>query len=326
MISRLEIYKSKAFDPYENLATEKYLLDTVPEDTMRLYLWQNDNTVVIGKNQNPWAECNKALLDAEGGFVARRLSGGGAVFHDRGNLNFTFLCREADYAVNKHLEVIQKACAYAGIPIEISGRNDILAGGKKFSGNAFYHAKGRAYHHGTLLIDSDPEKVARYLTPTQEKLKAKGIRSLEARVTNLREFNPSLTPESMMDYMIAAAESVYELKSERMAEIDRALIEQDAETFGSWDYIYGKTLPFSTTCKRRFDWGEVEINLNLARGKIAAVKVFTDAMDFSLADKLETALLGTKWQLDAIEKRLRASLSESVCDDILSVINDALMP
>lgn len=326
MISRLEIYKGKTFDPYENLATEKYLLDTVPSDTLRLYLWQNDNTVVIGANQNPYAECNCASLNADGGFVARRLSGGGAVFHDKGNLNFTFLCREEDYDIERHLHIIKTTCGYADIVAEVSGRNDILTDGKKFSGNAFYHAKGRAFHHGTLLIDGDTEKIARYLTPTQEKLRAKGVKSVKSRVINLRRLNPTLTPSIMADFMIQAAETVCGLTAELLPKINEKALAKDVALFSSWDYIYGKTPCFSASCRKRFDWGHIEVNLNLTGGNITAAKVYTDAMDFSLSDRLEQALVGAKWQPDAIENRLRDSLPESVCADILCVINDALMP
>ena len=139
MIKNLQYYISTSLNPYENLATEKYLLDTVAEDGYILYLWQNQNTVVIGKNQNPWAECRCNLLETEGGRLARRLSGGGAVFHDTGNLNFTFLCSAKNYDLDRQMKVIQTACSLAGIKTELSGRNDLLAAGRKFSGNALDH-------------------------------------------------------------------------------------------------------------------------------------------------------------------------------------------
>ena len=165
MINKLKYYISTDFEPYKNLSIEKFLFDTVPEDTCILYLWQNKKTVVIGKNQNPWAECNCAVLSKDGGKIARRLSGGGAVFHDIGNLNFTFISSADNMDVQKNLKVIQRACGMAGIETEISGRNDILADGKKFSGNAFYNAKGKAYHHGTLLIKSNFDVIFSTMRP-----------------------------------------------------------------------------------------------------------------------------------------------------------------
>lgn len=324
MVSYLEIYKSNSLNPYENLGTEKYLLDTVEKDVLRLYLWQNENTVVIGSNQNPWAECNCTLLESEGGFVARRLSGGGAVFHDIGNLNFTFICNEENYNLDINLQILKKACEYAGIPAEVSGRNDILANGKKFSGNAFYHTKGKAYHHGTLLISSVTEKIGRYLTPKQQKLSSKGVKSVESRVVNLKQINPDLTPSIMSDYLIKAAELVCGIKTEMLTIDTNRQIKDNALLFSSWDYIYGKTPPFSLSLDRRFSWGEIEINLNFSGGKITQIKVFTDSMDFSLSKKIETALLGAEFNLTIIEKCLKGKLDETVCGDVLSVFKEGL--
>ncbi|MEE1401958.1 MAG: lipoate--protein ligase, partial [Oscillospiraceae bacterium] len=152
MIRQLLTYRDGCTDPHRNLATEAYLTETVPEDTCILYLWQNRHTVVIGRNQNAWRECRTTLLEQEGGVLARRLSGGGAVYHDMGNLNFTFSLPTADYDLRRQQEVLVAACHRLGIPAECSGRNDILTGGRKFSGNSFYHHRGRSFHNGTLLI------------------------------------------------------------------------------------------------------------------------------------------------------------------------------
>ena len=166
MVNKICHFIGESVDPYRNLAIEQYLMETVGEDTCILYLWQNSQTVVIGRNQNAWAECRTTELNRDGGHLARRLSGGGAVYHDMGNLNFTFLVSKKNYDLNKQLQVIVTACQNLGIDAQITGRNDVAADGRKFSGNAFFDSKGQAYHHGTLLVDVDMTMLGKYLMPS----------------------------------------------------------------------------------------------------------------------------------------------------------------
>ena len=288
MIHRLLIYTSQTLDPYFNIATEKQLLETVETGSCILYLWQNENTVVIGRNQNPWVECRTSLLEEEGGKLARRLSGGGAVFHDIGNLNFTFLMRDEDYDVDRQLSVIQAACAMIGLQAEKSGRNDLLVDGQKFSGNAFFHSQGHAYHHGTLLIDADMEKLSRYLTPSKAKLEAKGVASVRSRVTNLKALVPELTCKKMAESMKKAFAEVYGLTPEQitLGEADMQTIEAYAAELSSWNWLYGPRLPFSFSCEELVDLlyecisigavNEASILDRLASGVRAAEAVHTD--------------------------------------------------
>ncbi len=301
MIENLYFYIQDKTDPYENLAIEKRLLDTVAEGALILYLWQNSKTVVIGKNQNPWAECNCRLLEQEGGRLARRLSGGGAVFHDLGNLNFTFICREEDYDLAKQQEVLLNACSLAGIRAEVSGRNDLLAEGRKFSGNAFYHAGGKAYHHGTLLICADTAMVQRYLTPSQAKLQAKGVKSVRSRIVNLTEIAPKLTPELMKKHLCAAAEQVYQRKGLALPSIPHAEIAELAAQYADWDYLYGTPLPLSLVCEERFDWGSIQIQLEVKDGRIQKCKVYTDALDWTLSEQIESLLTGVRFSKDCLK-------------------------
>ena len=323
MIQQLYVFESTGFDPYENLAMEKYLLDHVCPGECILYLWQNQNTVVIGCNQNAWAECRTTLLEQEGGHLARRLSGGGAVFHDLGNLNFTFLVPEADYDVDRQLSVIRRACALAGIETEKSGRNDVLAQGRKFSGNAFYHKAGKAYHHGTLMVDVDKDKLSRYLSPPKAKLEAKGVSSVRSRVVNLSELSPGLSCQHMKLLMIQAFRDVYGLPATKAAPTKQAQeeIRQTAARYASWEHLYGTPLSFTFQCEERFDWGHILLQLEAKGGVITGAKVYSDAMDWELADRLEAALNGCAFHLEDMTQALRGAVAEqAIWEDLYRML------
>ena len=312
MINKLYIYNTACTDPYYNIATERQLLESVEPGSCILYLWQNKNTVVIGRNQNAWAECRTSLLEEEGGHLARRLSGGGAVFHDLGNLNFTFLVSQEDYDLDRQLRVIETACGYAGISVERSGRNDLLAEGHKFSGNAFYHSQGRAYHHGTLLVNANMEKLGRYLTPPKAKLEAKGVASVRSRVINLQELSPELTCDSLRCLMEQAFGQVYELKPQilTLTADDLAQIDKYASELNSWQWLYGPKLPFTMECSARFQWGSIQLQLQAESGCITGVQVYSDAMQWQLAEDISRALSGCKFHLHDMTQALQAAIQD----------------
>ena len=328
MIAKIFIYHAQGTDPHENLAAEKVLMDALQPGEAMLYLWQNLNTVVIGKNQNAWLECRTSLLEEEGGKLARRLSGGGAVFHDLGNLNFTFLMCKEDYDLDKQVTVIQRACALAGIRAEKSGRNDLLAEGRKFSGNAFYQDKVHAYHHGTLMVDVDKEKLGRYLSPPQAKLQAKGVASVRSRVVNLTELAPALTIETMRSYMVQAFQDVYGFEAELFVLDDamKANIAELKKLYGSWEYLYGNPLSFTFSCEEKFDWGYVGLRLDAKGGVINTVDINTDAMDWTLPDSIIKALTGCRFDTDSMIYALRqAFLPADICEDLCDLIKKQVL-
>lgn len=324
MIKKLQIYIGNSLNVYENLATEKLLLDGVEKDSVILYLWQNENTIVIGKNQNAWAECKIDAIKADNVNLSRRLSGGGAVFHDIGNLNFTFIALAENYDLARQMLVIKKACAMAGIETELSGRNDILANGKKFSGNAFYNSKGNSYHHGTLLISADMNKMGKYLTPSKSKLQSKGVKSVESRVVNLSELCPDLTVDKMRKNMILAAEDVYGLKAKKMPEIDSSEKEKITELYGSWDYIYGTSIPADFVCEGRFSWGGIQLKFVVKNGIIEKIQVFSDSMDFSISETLQKALKGVIFEKQIIADILFDITEKTIAEDISSLIGNGI--
>ena len=318
MIQKIKLYESKCFDPHWNLATEQYLMETVEEDACILFLWQNQNTVVIGKNQNAWKECRTALLSEEGVTLARRLSGGGAVFHDLGNLNFTFLMPQAEYDLDRQFAVIAEAIRLLGLEAVRSGRNDMLIDGRKFSGNAFYKNGHQAYHHGTLLVDVDMSKMSRYLNPSKAKLQAKGVDSVRSRVVNIKELNPSITIECMKDAMKAAFATIYGLPCAEFDDsmLDQQVIEALAKRNATWEWNYGQRLPFSVEFEERFAWGGLQICLQIENGLIKSANVYSDAMDWSIAPQLEQLLTGCRFAKEALVARvqgLESEFTDSIC-------------
>jgi lipoate---protein ligase len=301
--------RSASLNPWWNLAVEEYLLDRVEKNQAILYLWQNQNTVVIGKNQNAWRECRTEKLESEGGKLARRLSGGGAVFHDTGNLNFTFLVSRENYDLERQVKVILAAVKSLGIEAEMSGRNDLTVEGRKFSGNAFCFRRNSAYHHGTVLVSADFSKLAGYLQVSEEKIKSKGIKSVQSRVVNLCEYRPTLTTEEMADALSKAFKLSYGgLAVETgTGDMDSAVLAELEKKYASWEWRYGEAPKFDIDLETRFEWGGLEIGLKLENGRIANASVFSDAMDEEYIRSLSGIISGCTFTSAYLAECLRKS-------------------
>lgn len=313
------------WNPWQNLAVEKYLSDQIHNGDIILYLWQNDHTVVIGKNQNALRECKAGLLEKEGGFLARRTTGGGAVYHDLGNLCFTFLADPELYDLEKQLSVIQNACRKFGIETFRSGRNDLItADGFKFSGNAFSKTSSCSIQHGTLMLDVDKSMLERYLIPSVEKLKSKGVKSVRSRVCNLKELNPAVTIEAMRLALQESFEEIYGA----FTELDPKILENDTvhttrELYASWEWRYGKSPSCETSFQKRFDWGEIQIYLKLDSLQITEIQIFSDALDTELPALLEQFLRGRRFDETALQQLLlpTAQSADSSTETAASITN-----
>ncbi|MDO4812900.1 MAG: lipoate--protein ligase [Eubacteriales bacterium] len=325
MIHTIFYYIEHGTDPYENLALEQYLTETAQDGVCTLYLWQNRHTVVIGRNQNAWQECRTTELEKDGGTLVRRLSGGGAVYHDLGNLNFTFCVRTQDYDLHRQQRVIVEACRLLGIPAEISGRNDVLTDGRKFSGNSFYSHDGHSFHNGTLLLNVDMANLGKYLNPSKAKLNSKGVASVRSRVVNLCELKPELTLTMMENAMIAAFETVYGCKARSMttADFDRKRLEELHAQFASWDWNYGKMRPFSFSCAHRFSWGEITLEFAVRNGLCEDVTVYTDAMETDFAAPLREGLRSCRFAVEELCARVRSVPECSAfADDLCTLLRE----
>ncbi len=311
MITNIRTYVTDTTNPHHNLAIEEYLLYQVKQNECILYLWQNRHTVVIGRNQNCWKECKVNELEEDGGYLARRLSGGGAVYHDLGNLNFTFLVNKEDYDVDRQLQVIQEAVASFGITVEKSGRNDLTIQGRKFSGNAFFENKGKCYHHGTLLICVDVEQMSRFLSVSQDKLKSKGVDSVRSRVDNLSNMSSEITVGIMKEHLIMAFEKVYGCKATSIseAEIDWKEVAGLEEKNASWQWRCGRRIPFTHEFSRRFSWGNIEFQIQVNEGVIQELSLDSDSMESRLYI-LEQALKGCPYQRKAVLDTLNLFMNQ----------------
>lgn len=303
---RLSLYKTQCVDPYRNLACERYLLESVKDDQIILYLWQNQNTVVIGRNQSALAECRVQKLKEDGGQLVRRLSGGGAVFHDLGNLNFTFLVPSALFSEEKQTRVILEAVRLLGVHAQRTGRNDLLVEGAKFSGHAYYHTKGHSYHHGTLLVNTDSGKMAKYLNPSPLKLSSKGVSSVASRVCNLKDFIPDLSIHSVEDALEQAFSQVYDGRIEQVSLNDAVheMIEVYRAQFASEDWVLKGERLLEKSVEARFDWGCVRVDWDEYQQVFKEVSLFSDGLDADFLDAIPAALRGCSVDENSIHKAL----------------------
>ena len=296
---RTHVLHSETLNPWFNLAMENLIFNGMKPEGHVLYLWRNSSTVVIGRYQNPWLECHLDRMEEDGVKLARRQSGGGAVYHDEKNLNFTFMSDNDDYSIERNFEIIIKALSKFGINAEVSGRNDILTAGRKISGSAFKLTKDRAFHHGTLLVDVDLERLTGYLNPDKRKLASKGIKSVKSRVANLTEFNKSINTDLLSDavakaffkYLGSGDEDVLNLKS---LENNPGLFEY-YEQMKSLEWLYQKTPDFNHRIDKRFDWGGMEINLNVKNAVIEEAVIFSDCLYPEMIKMLTEKLKGVSY-------------------------------
>ncbi|HPZ16343.1 MAG TPA: lipoate--protein ligase [Sphaerochaeta sp.] len=296
---RRAIYCAQSHDCAANLAGEAYLMGL---DCDRiLYLWENDPCIVIGRYQNPWAECNLAKMEEDGVALVRRQSGGGAVYHDRGTLIFTFIGDKGSATREENFDLLLTALASLGLECERSGRNDITLDGKKVSGNAFQNTGDKFCHHGTLLVRGNLAAMGDYLTPSETKLASKAIKSVASRVSNLSQGRADITNEMVKEALIEAFTRRY--GPSEPIELDFTTLPEAAANyhlFGDYSLILAKSPPFTHEIHHRFSWGEANLRLRVEKRIIVDVHLYTDALDTSLAEAVKKSLLGIEYTKEAV--------------------------
>jgi lipoate---protein ligase len=296
-------------DPRINLAIEEYALKNLDIDETYLLFYINEPSIIIGKNQNTIEEINTEYVESQNLHVVRRLSGGGAVYHDLGNLNFSFITKddgESFHNFKKFTEPVIKALKKLGVNAELSGRNDIEAEGRKISGNAQFSTKGRMFSHGTLLFDSEIENVVSALKVRKDKIESKGIKSIRSRVANISEF---LEEEiSIIEFRSMLLRYIFdenEVEEYELTEEDwKNIHELSRERYQNWNWNYGKSPKFNLQHSHRFPVGQIDIRLDVNKGVIEQCKIFGDFFGVGDVSEIENKLTGLKYEKAEVEHAL----------------------
>lgn len=303
--------ENESNNPYYNLAMEEYLFNLGDKEDY-LLLWINEPTIVVGKHQNTIEEINADYVKEKNIHVVRRITGGGAVYHDLGNLNYSLIIKndyKGDYDFKKFTLPIVKALGKIGIEAEQSGRNDITIDGKKFSGNAQFISKGKLLHHGTLLFDSHMEELVNALKVSEDKIASKGIKSVRSRVTNIKEYLSDYIDiikfkELLLQYMFEEDKS---LKIGQLSDEDIKSIELlKAEKYMTWEWNYGKSPEFNIRKSKRFESGKVEALINVKGGIIENIKFYGDFFAKGDISDIENALKGQRYEEVEIKEVLKS--------------------
>ena len=302
-MEKVRYLETGSTDPAYNLAFEEYVL-THRRDGAYLLLWQNDNTIVVGRNQNTAQEIDRAFVEQHHIRVVRRGTGGGAVYHDLGNLNYSFITDAGDaerMAMERFTRPIVAALQGLGLQAEASGRNDILVEGRKVSGTAQRLTDGRILHHGTLLFDSRPEMVAGALRADPAKFRSKGAKSVRSRIGNIRDFLPEdMTLPAFWDYLKRQLAGDGLVQDALTAEELAAVRQLKAEKYDTWEWTYGRSPSFDMVNRDYFPGGRLEIGLSVSGGRLTAVQFYGDFLSITDTTPLAQALVGTDYREDAV--------------------------
>lgn len=318
------LVKSKENDPYYNLALEEYLLNIAKDNhCIVLYLWQNANTIVIGRNQNAYTECNLDYANQNGIKIARRMTGGGAVYHDLGNLNFSIVAPKDLFDISKNNKLIIKALNLLGIEIIKTGRNDFLVNDKKISGNAYYSNEDVGLHHGTLLVNSDLDVLEQALMTSDSKTTLRGISSIKSRVSNITEYLHGISIKDVEKSLINVF--VNEFGPVKTIEPSCNLFSSIISKLKSNDWIFGEFSDYLYHKKVSFEWGYAEYGFKIVNNKINEIIISSDSVDL---DSIQFTNSYIKNNLDYINEKKNIDYQPSnnnvVCNDLLIMLNVCL--
>ena len=300
---------NESTNPYYNLAFEEYVLKNMPDDEEYVLLWQNAPAVIVGRFQNTLAEINTKFVKERGIKVVRRMSGGGAVYHDLGNLNYTFIVKHSpDKLLNfkKYTVSVMKVLKELKVDVEFKGRNDLTIKGKKFSGNAQYITKNRLLHHGTLLYSSNLDDLEEALNVSADKIESKGIKSVRSRVTNICDhLQEDIGLQKFKELLLESIFNGANIKTKRLVPEDQAQIKELVKTkYSTWKWNFGESPAYNLSRTKRFNSGKVELKLYVKDGIIKECKVYGDFFGMKDIADIEHLLTGKKFEENEIRSLL----------------------
>ena len=302
--------ESNSTNPYFNLAMEEYVFEHLDRSKEYFMLWQNKNTIVVGKYQNTAEEVNQEYVDSQGIRVARRLSGGGAVYHDDGNLNFTFIVDQnsnPNFNFNLFVIPVIKALEELGVHAEFTGRNDLTIDGKKFSGNSQYIKRSRIMHHGCIMLDSNLDKVQLSLRVKEAKFESKSVKSVISRVTTINDHTPQkISMQKFKETLKRQAFANNDMEPYSLTDLDiKAVQLLQQKKYESWEWNYGYYPAYSIRRDHKFESGLVSVNMGVEHGTIINIRFFGDFFGNHDLDQLETGLIGLPLD-EHLEDKLKA--------------------
>lgn len=296
-------------DPRINLAIEEYLLRELTMDEPLLLFYVNEPSVIIGRNQNTLEEIDYDYVNEKGIHVVRRLSGGGAVYHDLGNLNFSFITTDQKdiHRFDRFTEPVIRALRNLGVDAGLQGRSDIFANGKKISGNAQYASRGRMFSHGTLLFDSDLEEMLKAINPRQEQIESSAVQSVRNFVVNIRELLPQqMTIDELKQAIIDEVFGTFKYPTYDLEETDWEKIQLIVEErYSNWEWNFGRSPRFNVQKSERLPIGKIDLRIDVEKGHIKDMKIFGDFMGHRDINELESMLIGVRYDPDALAEVLK---------------------
>ncbi len=310
MIRQTSCIIARTSDPCRNLAIEKHLMDTLPEGTAVLFLYRSESAMTVGRNQNPWYECNVEPFLETGGTITRRLTGGGTFYQDSGTLNFSVILPKTELHAPKQLALAAHAAASLGLPVQPGPSASLVTDGRIFCTNAFYKAGSTALHNGSLLVSPDMEAMSQALLTGGKHYRGQKRPDVNTLYTAMSDYLPDITLDRMEEALYKVFSAQYSCQPVWLDEqmLSEANLTRGTQAFANPDWVYPEALPYNFVVDERFPWGNVTVMLLQEGGIIRASRIFSDAMEAALFDRVQQALTGCPYLIGAIGTRFQQRL------------------